>query len=87
MDTLAKSIMEHREPQGVEATEASEFLDVLVNVSTLDIFNLYSLSTLYSKEIISFIHNFISKLLNLSQVENIIFYILSVHGFINCYIW
>ncbi|HJJ21931.1 MAG: hypothetical protein MT334_01840 [Candidatus Nitrosopumilus limneticus] len=31
VDTLAKSIMEHREPKGVEATEASEFLDVLVN--------------------------------------------------------
>ena len=31
VDTLAKSIMNHREPKGVEAKEASEFLNVLVS--------------------------------------------------------
>ena len=31
VDTLAKSIIDHREPKGVEAKEASDFLDVLVN--------------------------------------------------------
>jgi len=31
VDTLAKSIMKHREPKGVEAKEASEFLNVLVS--------------------------------------------------------
>ena len=31
VDVLAKSIMDHREPKGSEAKEASEFLDVLVN--------------------------------------------------------
>ena len=31
VDTLAKSIMNHREPKSTEAKEASEFLDVLVN--------------------------------------------------------
>ena len=31
VDTLAKSIMSHKEPKGTEAKEASEFLDVLVN--------------------------------------------------------
>ena len=30
VDTLAKSVMSHREPKGTEAKEASEFLDVLV---------------------------------------------------------
>ena len=31
VDTLAKSIMVHREPKGTEAKGASEFLDALVN--------------------------------------------------------
>ena len=31
VDTLAKSIINHREPKGMEAKGASEFLDVLVN--------------------------------------------------------
>ena len=31
VDTLAHSIMTHREPNGMEAREASDFLDVLVN--------------------------------------------------------
>ena len=31
VDTLAKSIIDHREPKGAEAKEASDFLDVLVN--------------------------------------------------------
>ena len=31
VDTLAKSITEHREPKGTEAKEASDFLNVLVN--------------------------------------------------------
>ena len=31
IETLAKSIMVHREPKGEEAKEASEFLDVLIN--------------------------------------------------------
>ena len=31
VDTLAKSIIDHREPKGVEAKEASDFLDALVN--------------------------------------------------------
>ena len=31
VDTLAKSIMNHREPKGVEAKEASEFLNVLLS--------------------------------------------------------
>ena len=31
VDTLAKSIISHREPKGMEAKGASEFLDVLVN--------------------------------------------------------
>ena len=30
VDTLAKSILSHREPKGTEAKEASEFLNVLV---------------------------------------------------------
>jgi len=31
VDTLAKSIMSHKEPKSVEAKDASEFLNVLVN--------------------------------------------------------
>tara|TARA_B110000014_G_scaffold66678_1_gene45539 strand:+ start:1813 stop:2112 length:300 start_codon:yes stop_codon:yes gene_type:complete len=31
VDTLAKSIMNHSEPKGVEAKEASEFLNILVS--------------------------------------------------------
>ncbi len=31
IETLAKSIMTHREPKGEEAKGASEFLDVLIN--------------------------------------------------------
>lgn len=31
IETLAKSIMAHREPKGEEAKGASEFLDVLIN--------------------------------------------------------
>ncbi len=31
IETLAKSIMTHREPKGGEAKGASEFLDVLIN--------------------------------------------------------
>ena len=31
IDTLAHSIMTHREPNGMDAREASDFLDVLVN--------------------------------------------------------
>jgi len=31
VDTLTKSIISHREPKGMEAKGASEFLDVLVN--------------------------------------------------------
>ena len=31
IETLAKSIMTHREPKGDEAKEASEFLDILIN--------------------------------------------------------
>ena len=31
VDILAKSIMNHKAPKGIEAKEASEFLDVLIN--------------------------------------------------------
>lgn len=31
IETLAKSIMAHREPKGEEAKGASEFLDILIN--------------------------------------------------------
>ncbi|MBC8516327.1 MAG: hypothetical protein ISR81_05455 [Nitrosopumilus sp.] len=31
IETLAKSIMTHREPKGDEAKQASEFLDILIN--------------------------------------------------------
>lgn len=31
IDTLARSILVHRKPKGLEAREASDFLDVLVN--------------------------------------------------------
>ncbi len=31
IETLAKSIMTHRDPKGQEAKEASKFLDVLIN--------------------------------------------------------
>jgi hypothetical protein len=31
IDTLVKSIMTHRDPKGMEALEASDFLDVLIN--------------------------------------------------------
>lgn len=31
IETLAKSIMTHREPKGEEARGASEFLDILIN--------------------------------------------------------
>ena len=31
IDTLAHSIMTHRDPKGLEAMDASDFLDVLVN--------------------------------------------------------
>ena len=31
IDTLVKSIVTHRDPKGLEAMEASDFLDVLVN--------------------------------------------------------
>lgn len=31
IETLAKSIMTHRDPKGEEAKDASEFLDVLIN--------------------------------------------------------
>jgi len=31
VDTLVKSIMVHREPKSVEAKDASEFLDIMIN--------------------------------------------------------
>ena len=31
IDTLVKSIMVHREPKSVEAKDASEFLDIMIN--------------------------------------------------------
>ncbi|MDH3277379.1 MAG: hypothetical protein OEL77_00105 [Nitrosopumilus sp.] len=31
LDTLVKSILTHRDPKGLEAMEATDFLDVLVN--------------------------------------------------------
>jgi hypothetical protein len=37
IDTLATSILTHREPKGLEASGASDFLDVLV--SEIDILN------------------------------------------------
>ena len=36
IDTLSKSIMSHKEPKSVEAKDASEFLNVLVN--EIDVF-------------------------------------------------
>jgi hypothetical protein len=35
IDTLVKSIMTHRDPKGMEALDASEFLDVLITETDL----------------------------------------------------